>query len=78
MTDCDADLFLDWAAAAFLAAGRASEADRRRLHRQQAEFYYDIFHALNEIPVPPEPDPRALIGSLLENAFAETEEAKKA
>ena len=78
MTDCDADLFLDWAATAFLAAGRASGADARRLHRQQAQFYCDIFHALNEIPVPPEPETRARIGSLLENAFAETEEAKKA
>jgi hypothetical protein len=77
MTDCDADLFLDWAAAAFLAAGRAGEADQRRLHQQQAQFYCDIFHALTELPVLPEVDPRARIGSLLENAFAETE-AKKA
>ena len=78
MTEQDADLFLDWAANAFLAAGRAGEADLRRLHRQRAEFYCDIFHALNGIPVPPPPDPRALIGTLLENAFADEDEEKKA
>jgi len=77
MTEQDADLFLDWAAAAFLAAGRADHADQRRLHRQRAEFYCDIFHTLSEIPVPPEPEARALIGSLLENAFAETEETEE-
>jgi hypothetical protein len=78
MTGQDADLFLDWAAAAFLAAGRADEVDLRRLHRQRAEFYCDIFHVLSEIPVPPAPEARALIGNLLENAFAEAEERNEA
>jgi hypothetical protein len=77
MTERDADLFLDWAANAFLAAGRADEADLRRLHRQRAEFYCDIFHALSELPVPPSPDPRTLIGTLFENAFADEGEEGK-
>ena len=76
MTDRDADLFLDWAAADFLAAGRAEEVDQRRLHRRRAELYCDIFHALNDLPVPAPPDPRTLIATLLKNAFAEQGEGK--
>jgi hypothetical protein len=71
MADRDADLFLDWAADEFLAAGRASEADERRAHRRQAELFCDIFHALNATPLPTPPSPRAMIGEMLERAFAE-------
>jgi hypothetical protein len=69
MAERDADLFLDWAADAFLAAGRAPEVDERRAHRREAELFCDIFHALNGAPVPPPPRSRPLIGKLLEQAF---------
>jgi hypothetical protein len=66
----DADLFLDWAASEFLAAGRAGESDRRYAHRRQAELFCDIFHALNQSPaVPPKRKQNALIGKVLERAF---------
>jgi hypothetical protein len=70
MTEQDADLFLDWAANEFLAAGRAHAPEERNAHRRQAELFCDIFHALNEASVPPPtPRPNALIGKLLERAF---------
>ena len=74
----DADLFLDWAADEFLAAGRADEADERRAHRAQAEMFWDIFNALNQgqTPVPPKkPDP--MIGKLLERAFTPAPKAAR-
>jgi hypothetical protein len=72
MTQQDADLFLDWAADAFVAAGRADESEQRRLRRRQAELYYDIFHALNDgaLKLPPA-QPRAVIGKVLERAYAD-------
>jgi len=72
----DADLFLDWAADEFLAAGRADEADKRRAHRRQAELFCDIFHALKESETPPPPQPRRLIGKLLEKAYAPKPDGK--
>lgn len=71
----DADLFLDWAADEFVAAGRARGADQRHAHRRQAELFCDIFHALNRSPTPrPTRKPQALIGSLLDKAFSPTSE----
>lgn len=78
MEQRDADLFADWAAGEFLAAGRVDDADRRLHHRRQAEFFCDIFHALNAPPATPKPRKRhVLIGSLLEKAFTTSSDEKR-
>ena len=70
MAQRDADLFADWAAGEFLAAGRVDDADRRLHHRRRAELFCDIFHALNAPPAAPKPRTgNVLIGRLLEKAF---------
>jgi hypothetical protein len=77
MDQRDTELFLDWAADEFLAAGRAEAADDRRAHRRQAELFCDIFHALNEGKAPPPPKPRHLIGRLLDKAFKPKDDGQK-
>ena len=42
----DRDLLAEWAAEELFAAGRA-EGEKRQLHRQRGEFYFD---ALRELP----------------------------
>ena len=68
----DSDLFLNWAAEEFVAAGRAEGPHRRHIHRRQGELFADIFEALARYPdqLPPAADgEEGEIGALLSRAF---------
>ncbi|HJQ17096.1 MAG TPA: hypothetical protein VJ859_08840 [Allosphingosinicella sp.] len=68
----DSDLFLNWAAEEFVAAGRADGAALRDVHRRQAEFFADIFETLSRYPFRPPPkadEEEGEIGALLTRAF---------
>jgi hypothetical protein len=48
----DRDLFAQWAAEEFVAAGRVSAEEGRLGHRQRGELFADICHGLQQ-PFPP-------------------------
>jgi hypothetical protein len=72
----DSDLFLSWAADAFLAAGRADKPEQRRCHRRRAELFCDIFHELSRSPDRIIRAEEADIGDLLVRAYASADTDK--
>lgn len=77
MLKSDADLFLDWAADEFIAAGRAPASDECRQHRLQGELFCDIFHALNEARPCPAAADHAVINAMLVRAYRAQAKARQ-
>lgn len=66
------DVFGQWAAEEFVAAGRADDRERRSAHRRRAVFFADIYQELGAEQggsKPASPRSLPLIGQLLARAF---------
>ena len=71
MAHSDRDLFAQWAATEFIAAGRAHDPADGSRHRQRARLYADICSALDVAATDDQVKPRAGIAAVLFRAFDE-------